>query len=80
MPTSYTQEEVEHKARVLLNLPGGMKYTTINEITNMSEGESEYGLREQHYPGKPDQFFKDVLKTLRRLEEERRAANNENNI
>ena len=64
---SYTQEEVDRKAMQILAIPGAMKYTTINEITNMAEGSSEYGLREKYYPGKPDQFFKDVLEVIHRL-------------
>ena len=42
-------------------MPAGLRYGTINEFYNMAEGESEFGIREEYYPGKPNQFFKDVL-------------------
>ena len=64
---SYTQQEVQARAARILT---GVRLGTINEFYNMSEGGSEYGLREEYYPGKPNQFFKDVLKVINEKEGE----------
>jgi len=61
MSKSYTQQEVEDRAQHILSLPPMTRAGTINEFYNMAEGESEFGIREEYYPGKPNQFFKDVL-------------------
>ena len=61
MSKSYTQQEVKERAERILNLPPMTRAGTINEFYNMAEGESEFGIREEYYPGKPNQFFKDVL-------------------
>ena len=61
MSKSYTQQEVEDRAQHILNLPAMTRAGTINEFYNMADGESEFGIREKYYPGKPNQFFKDVL-------------------
>jgi len=68
MSKSYTQQEVEDRAARILALPTGIRYGTINEFHNMASGESEYGLREKYYPGKPDSFFKEVLLIVERGE------------
>ena len=65
MSKSYTQQEVEERAQRILNQSPNMKRGTINEFLNMANGETEYGIRETYYPGKPDQFFKDVLEIIR---------------
>ena len=61
MTKSYTQQEVKDRAQRILNLPPMTRAGTINEFHNMADGESEFGIREKYYPGKPNQFFKDVL-------------------
>ena len=61
MTKSYTQQEVKERAQRILSMPAGLRYGTINEFHNMAAGESEYGIRDKYYPGKPNQFFKDVL-------------------
>ncbi len=61
MTKSYTQQEVEERAQRILNMPPLMRSGTINEFYNMADGESEFGIREKYYPGKPDSFFKEVL-------------------
>ena len=53
--------EVKERAERILNLPPMTRAGTINEFYNMADGESEFGIREKYYPGKPNQFFKDVL-------------------
>ena len=58
---TYTQQEVKERAARILSMPAGLRYGTINEFHNMAAGESEYGIREKYYPGKPDSFFKEVL-------------------
>ena len=61
MSQSYTQQEVKARAEYILRLPPMTRAGTINEFYNMADGESEFGIREKYYPGKPNQFFKDVL-------------------
>jgi hypothetical protein len=58
---TYTQQEVQARAARILSMPAGLKHGTINEFHDMASGESAYGIREEYYPGKPNQFFKDVL-------------------
>jgi len=67
---SYTQQEVQARAARILAQSTGVRLGTINEFYNMSEGGSEHGLREKYYPGKPNQFFKDVLKVINEKEGE----------
>ena len=57
----YTQQEVKQRAQRILSMPAGLKYGTINEISDMAHGGNAGGIREQYYPGKPDSFFKEVL-------------------
>jgi hypothetical protein len=66
MSKSYTQEEVQARAERILSMPAGLKYGTINEFRDMANGESAYGIREEYYPGMPDQFFIDVLAAIAR--------------
>ena len=61
MSNSYTQQEVKERAERILRLPPMTRAGTINEFYNMADGESEFGIREKYYPGKPDSFFKEVL-------------------
>ena len=61
MSKSYTQQEVEDRAQRILNLPPMTRAGVINEFYNMAEGESEFGIREEYYPGKPNSFFREVL-------------------
>jgi len=65
MSQSYTQAEVQHRANHVKRLGGLTKASTIQELELMSEGKDPDGLRTQYYPGKPDQFFKDVLAAIR---------------
>ena len=58
---TYTQQEVKQRAERILNMPPLLKAGTINEMHDMAEGGSAYGIREQYYPGKPDSFFREVL-------------------
>ena len=58
---TYTQKEVKQRAERILNMPPLLKAGTINEMHDMAEGGSAYGIREQCYPGKPDSFFREVL-------------------
>ena len=64
----YTQQEVINKAKHILNMTGGLKYGTINEIADMANGGDADGIREQYYSGKPDRFFKEVLAIVNRGE------------
>ena len=64
MSKSYTQQEVKERAERILNMPPLLKAGTINEIQVMSEGGSADGIRNQYYPGKPDSFFREVLREL----------------
>ena len=66
----YTQQEVKARAARILSMPAGLKHGTINEFHDMASGESAYGIREEYYPGKPNQFFKDVLKVINEKEGE----------
>ena len=61
MSNSYTQQEVKERAARILSLPPLTRAGTINEFYNMAEGESEFGIREEYYPGKPNSFFREVL-------------------
>ena len=61
---SYTQQEVTERAQRILSQPFGLRLGTINEFNDMASGGSAYGIREQYYPGKPDSFFRDVLKLV----------------
>jgi hypothetical protein len=70
MPISYTQQEVEERAKRILSQAGSLRQGTINQFFNMSRGETEYGLRETYYPGKPNQFFSDVLAIVNESEEQ----------
>jgi len=70
MSQSYTQQEVQARAARILAQSTGIRLGTINEFYSMAEGGSEYGLREKYYPGKPNQFFKDVLKVINEKEGE----------
>jgi len=65
---TYTKQEVKQRAERILNLPPMTRAGVINEFYNMADGESEFGIREEYYPGKPDQFFKDVLEIVTRGE------------
>ncbi len=67
MSKSYTQEEVNQKAQNVLRMrPNSLtRLSTINELEYMAEGEDLPGIRAEFYPGKPDQFFRDVLKVIR---------------
>ena len=65
---TYTKQEVKQRAERILNLPPMTRAGVINEFYNMADGESEFGIREEYYPGKPDQFFKDVLEIVPRGE------------
>jgi len=65
---TYTQQEVKERAERILNMPPLLKAGTINEIHVMSEGGSAHGIREQYYPGKPDSFFREVLREVERGE------------
>jgi len=65
---SYTQQEVKARAARILSMPAGLKYGTINEIHDMAEGGSAHGIREEYYPGKPDSFFREVLREVERGE------------
>ena len=58
---TYTKQEVKQRAERILNLPPMTRAGTINEFYKLADGESEFGIREKYYPGKPNQFFKDVL-------------------
>ena len=64
----YTQQEVKQRAQLILSMPAGLKYGTINEIADMAHGGNAGGIREQYYPGKPDSFFKEVLIIVNRGE------------
>ena len=66
---TYTQQEVKARAARILSMPAGLKYGTINEIHDMAEGGSAHGIREEYYPGKPDSFFREVLREVRRGEQ-----------
>ena len=68
MSKSYTQQEVKERAERILNMPPMLKAGTINEIHDMAEGGSAYGIREQYYPGKPDSYFREVLREVERGE------------
>ena len=65
MSQSYTQAEVQHRANHVKRLGTITKASTIHELELMAEGKDPDGLRTQYYPGKPDQFFKDVLTAIR---------------
>ena len=69
MSQSYTQQEVEERAKRILSQSGNLRLGTINQFYNMANGQSEYGLRETYYPGKPNQFFSDVLAIIEESEE-----------
>ena len=58
---TYTQQEVKDRAERILNLPPMTRAGVINEFYSMAEGESEFGIREKYYPGKPNSFFREVL-------------------
>jgi hypothetical protein len=68
MSKSYTQQEVKERAQRILNMTPFMRSGTINEFHNMAAGESEHGIREKYYPGKPDSFFREVLQEVERGE------------
>jgi len=70
MTQSYTQQEVQARAARILAQPTSLRLGTINEFHDMAAGESAYGVREQYYPGKSNQFFKDVLKVINEKEGE----------
>ena len=61
MTKSYTQQEVEERAKRILSMPSGLKYGTVNEFFDMACGGDASGIRQQYYVGKPDNFFRDVL-------------------
>ena len=65
MSQSYTQAEVQHRANHVKRLGTITKASTIHELELMAEGKDPDGLRTQYYPGKPDQFFKDVLAVIK---------------
>ena len=65
MSQSYTRAEVQHRANHVKRLGTLTKASTINELELMAEGKDPDGLRTQYYPGKPDQFFKDVQAAIR---------------
>ena len=65
---TYTQQEVRQRAERILNMPASLRYGTINEIQDMAEGGNAEGIREQYYPGKPDSFFREVLREVERGE------------
>ena len=65
MSNQYTQEEVNYRANHVKQMKSGLKYSTINELELMAEGQDPDGLRSQFYSGKPDQFFKDVLAVIK---------------
>ena len=69
MSKSYTQQEVEERAKRILSQSAGLRRGTINEFRNMANGETEYGIRETYYPGKPNQVFSDVLAIIEESEE-----------
>ena len=58
---TYTQQEVIDRANRILNMDAGLRHGTINEFFDMACGGNAYGIREQYYIGKPDNFFRDVL-------------------
>ena len=58
---TYTLKEVKMRAQLILSMPAGLKYGTINEIADMAHGGNADGIREQYYPGKPDSYFKAIL-------------------
>ena len=61
---NYTQQEVTERAQRILSQPFGVRFGTINEFSDMAEGGSAYGIREEYYPRMPDDFFRDVLKLV----------------
>ncbi len=63
--SSYTRAEVQHRANHVKRLGTLTQASTINELELMAEGKDPDGIRSQFYPGKPDQFFKDVLAAIR---------------
>jgi len=66
----YTQQEVKARAARILSMPAGIRLGTINEFRDMATGDTAYGIREEYYPDKPNQFFKDVLKVINEKEGE----------
>jgi hypothetical protein len=64
MSKPYEQQEVQERAERILAIPHSIRLSVINEFHNMAAGELEYGIREEYYPGKPDQFFKAVLSII----------------
>jgi len=60
----YTQQEVKARAARILSMPAGIRLGTINEFRDMATGDTAYGIREEYYPDKPNQFFKDVLSII----------------
>ena len=65
---TYTKQEVKQRAERILNMPPLLKSGTINEMHDMAEGGTAFGIREQYYPGKPDSFFREVLQEVERGE------------
>lgn len=59
-----TVEEVVAKWLVLKSVSISMYIGNVNEFINIINGVGDSGVREQYYPNKDIQFFKDVLDRL----------------
>ena len=58
---SYTQKEVEERAQRILSMPAIFRSGTINQFSMFADGLDDDGVRDEFYPGKPNEFFADVL-------------------
>lgn len=58
---TYKQEEVDQKALSILKQSLTTRAGIINDFIDMSEGGDACGIREQYYPGKPNEYFSAVL-------------------
>lgn len=59
-----TVEEVVAKWLVLKSVSISMYLGNVNQFINIINGTEDSGVREQYYPNKDIQFFKDVLDRL----------------